>query len=123
LAVEAARRAYRLPYRPARFHVRGDTIEAERTDGIGSFRGRYRGIGRPAPAAPHTLEHFLVERYCLYGAGGQLRAEIHHPPWPLQRAEATLEQHAVAPVELEGDPIYHYADRQDVLIWRPQRLR
>jgi Uncharacterized conserved protein (COG2071) len=34
------------------------------------------------------LEHFLVERYCLYptAPGARLcRADIHHAPWPLRR--------------------------------------
>jgi len=36
-----------------------------------------------------SLEQFLVERYCLCSmdeSGAMLRAEIHHPPWPLQAA-------------------------------------
>jgi hypothetical protein len=28
----------------------------------------------------------------------------------------------VSPVELEGDPICHYAHRQDVLVWRPESI-
>lgn len=117
LAVEAARRSYRLPYRRARISVRGDTFDVRRLDGSGSFTARYRPVGTPAPAAPGTLEHFLAERYCLYGENGRTRADIHHLPWPLQPAEATVEQSGISPVPLEGEPLCHYAERQDVVVW------
>jgi uncharacterized protein len=117
LAVEAARRTYRLPYRQARFGVTADRLAVR---GAGRFDARYRGCGSPAPADPGTLEYFLVERYCLYGGDGRLRAEIHHPPWPLEEAEAEVEQEGIAPVAVEGEPLCHYAERQDVVVWRPE---
>ena len=119
-AVAVARRTYRLPYRHARIEVRGDSFRAD-TEGGGSFQARYHGVGVPTPAAPATLEHFLTERYCLYAGEGRFRADIHHTPWPLQRAEAEVEQHGVAAVELEGEPIFHYARRLDVVIWSLER--
>jgi hypothetical protein len=39
----------------------------------------------------------------------------------LQQAEADVEHRGVAPVELEGEPICHYARRQDVVVWTPER--
>jgi hypothetical protein len=87
----------------------------------GSFRARYHGAGMPAPAERGTLAHFLVERYCLYADDGELRAEVHHAPWPLQQAEAEVEQWGIAPVELEGEPICHYSRRLDVVVWSPER--
>jgi uncharacterized protein len=118
-AVAAAQRTYELPYRHAQIQAREGSFRAD-TDG-GFFRARYHGVGMPAPAEPATLEHFLTERYCLYAGNGELRAEIHHAPWPLQPAEGELEQHGIAPVELESEPIYHYARRQDVVVWAPER--
>jgi uncharacterized protein len=115
-AVAAARSTYRLPYRHARIDAWEGSFRAD-TDGGGSFRARYHGVGMPAPAERATLEHFLAERYCLYAGDGELRAEIHHAPWPLQVAEAEVEHRGIAPVELEGEPICHYARRQDVVIW------
>jgi uncharacterized protein len=115
-AVAVARRTYRLPYRHARIEAGGDSFRAD-MEGGSSFQARYHGVGMPAPAAPGTLEHFLTERYCLYAGEGKFRAEIHHAPWPLQAAEAEVEQRGIAPVELEGEPICHYARRLDVLIW------
>lgn len=118
-AVAAARRTYRLPYRYARFDARGDSFRVD-ADGGGSFRARYHPAGKPAPAAPGTLEYFLVERYCLYAGEGDLRADIHHPPWPLQPAEGDIEHRGIAPVALEGEPICHFAGRQDVVVWWPE---
>jgi uncharacterized protein YqjF (DUF2071 family) len=120
-AVEAARRTYRLPYRAARFHV-GSRFSVKRSGEAASFDARYEPLGDVAPAKPDTLEHFLAERYCLYGGSGDLRADIHHPPWPLQEAEAEVEQDGISPVPLEGEPLCHVAARQDVVVWRPERV-
>jgi hypothetical protein len=93
------------------------------------LRGRYRPIGPVAPAAPGTLEHWLTERYCLYTAdraGRVTRLEIHHPPWPLQPAEADLARNTMTvPLGVplpEVAPLLHYAHRQDVIGWAPERL-
>jgi uncharacterized protein YqjF (DUF2071 family) len=122
LAVEAARRTYRLPYRHARIAVAHDRFVVHRRNSAGSFHASYRGGGEATAAPPNTLEHFLAERYRLYGGDGRLYADIHHAPWPLQRAEATVEQTGIAPVELEGDPLFHYSERQDVVIWSPESV-
>ena len=45
-----------------------------------------------------------------------MRADIHHRPWPLQKADALVELDGLAPVPLEGEPLCHYAERQDVVI-------
>jgi uncharacterized protein YqjF (DUF2071 family) len=119
-AVAAARSAYRLPYRHARIDAGAGSFSAE-TDGGGSFEAHYHGVGMPASAEPATLEYFLAERYCLYAGDGEMRAEIHHAPWPLQAAEAEVEHRGIAPVEVEGEPICHYAGRQDVVIWSLER--
>jgi uncharacterized protein YqjF (DUF2071 family) len=128
LAVQAARRTYRLPY----FHAR---MAAERFDGRVRFRsarrargerpaefgGRYGPAGARFTATPGSLEHFLAERYCLYtvGGGDVFRAEIHHPPWPLQPAEGEIERNTMPPagISLEGAPRFHFSARQDVVIW------
>jgi uncharacterized protein YqjF (DUF2071 family) len=122
-AVEAARRLYQLPYfraemtGPPRFSsVR---VDAER-DHV--WESSYRPTGSPAPAAAGTLEHFLAERYCLYtvdGAGALHTADIHHPPWPLQDADAEIVRNSVPPdgLEVSGEPHLMFSRRQDVLIW------
>ena len=129
LAVQAARRTYRLPYFRARMSAerRGEWIDysCARSEGAGRpfvFNGRYRPTGPVFNAEAGTLEYFLAERYCLYAEeGGRLfRADIHHPPWPLQTAEAEIELNTMPPSGVEvGDdePLLHYAARQDVVIW------
>jgi uncharacterized protein YqjF (DUF2071 family) len=119
-AVAAARRRYLLPYRYARIVASRGSFRAHPEDG-GSFLARYHGLGVPTPAARGTLEYFLTERYCLYAAEGAMRADIHHAPWPLQAAEAEVEQRGIAPVELEGEPICHCARRLDVVVWSLER--
>lgn len=135
LAVEAARRTYKLPYFQARIGVtqQGEWIEYESAR-IGNngephvFSARYRPSGEAFDAAPGSLEEFLTERYCLYAVDdrGRLhRAEIHHPPWPLQPAEATIELNTMAPGDLalpgEG-PLLRFARVQDVVIWPLRRV-
>jgi hypothetical protein len=122
--LEAAKRAHRLPAYRARTSAGRDgdlrTFEAIR-DGL-TLGVRYRPAGEPFTAG--SLEHFLTERYCIYTAdGGRLyRAELHHPPWQLQRAEATVAASTLAPVALEGDPHALYVASQDVLIWPLEEL-
>ena len=131
-AVQAARRFYRLPYFRARMAARatpaGIEYRSVRVGGAAerSFRARYRPTAGSFEASAGSLEYFLTERYCLYTVdrGRVLRADIHHPPWPLQVAEAEIEQNTMTPpgVELAGEPLLHFAARQDVLIWAPVPL-
>jgi uncharacterized protein YqjF (DUF2071 family) len=134
LAVEAARRTYRLPYYRARMSVTrsGDWIEyssnrAETSTQPFVFRGRYRPAGEADPPDSGSLAHFLTERYCLYAAEGEalFRAEIHHPPWPLQPAEARIELNTMPPEPVslpEDEPLLHFSARQDVVIWALEPL-
>lgn len=129
LAVEAARRLYRLPYLRARMSAgaAGEEIDyaSERTEGRrATFRGRYGPVDDPAPPPPGSLEHFLTERYCLYTLDDDRRVqrgEIHHPPWPLQPAKAEIDRNTMGTeigLALDGPPLLHYAGRQDVVFWR-----
>jgi uncharacterized protein YqjF (DUF2071 family) len=126
LAVEAARRMYRLPYFRARIDAArsGEWVsyECARIDEPArAFSGRYRPLGPVQEAQPGSLEWFLAERYRLYAvdARGRLcRAEIHHRPWPLQQAEAEIELNTMPPVEpSDHAPLCHFSRRQDVVIW------
>ncbi len=94
-AVRAARAFYRLPYFRAqmecwerapsweyRLRRHGDTKVA--------LDVQWTPIDAEAHAAlPGTLEHFLTERYALYGPtrdDGVYRVRVHHRAWPLRRA-------------------------------------
>jgi hypothetical protein len=129
LAVEAARRAYRLPYHHARMRrdQRGAWLQYESTR-LGSperpyvFSARYRPAGPAASVPPGSLEYFLAERYCLYVVREDRihRAEIHHLPWPLRPAGAELELNTMVPdgIELPDEPpLLHFSAAQDVVIW------
>ena len=120
-AVEAARLVYRLPYHRAKIEVahRGDWIDYVSSRDGTSLELSYRPAGAVAPPTASTREHFLTERYCLYTEheGRLHRADIHHRPWPLQPAEAEVRETTVSPVALDGEPLFHYSERQDVVIW------
>ena len=121
VAVEVARRTYKLPYFHARMSAtkRGEwtDYECSRIDEAGRvFSGRYRPNGSVFNAEPGSLEWFLTERYCLYTPTGE-RADIHHVLWDLQPAEAEIDLASISPVELRGEPLLHFSRRQDVVIW------
>jgi len=132
VAVEAARHAYRLPYFHARMSVdrAGARVgyRTARREGVRPFvfEGSYGPGGDSAEPEPGTLEHFLTERYCLYASdeAGLYRAEIHHGPWRLSPADAQIDLNTMAPdgLELEGQPLCHLAERQDVVIWPLQQI-
>ncbi|BAM03352.1 YqjF family protein [Phycisphaera mikurensis] len=101
LAVEIARRFFRLPYFRARItttgHIDGSlTFESLRhgADPRSACRFRWRGVGPLAAAEPGTLEHFLVERYLLYAWDDPkqrlLVGRVDHAPYRLQQAEVPV---------------------------------
>jgi len=136
IAVRLARATFHLPYFDAEMscHVIGDeiryrSVRTHRGAKEARFAGRYRPVGEPFNSRPGTLEHFLTERYCLYSAdrkGRVLRGDIHHHPWPLQRAEVEIE--SLAMTEQIGvslpkmEPILHFSRRLDTLAWPPRRI-
>ena len=136
MAVAAARSLLHLPYFAADMQVRceGHHVDyaSRRTSSDAApaeFVGRYRPVGEPFEPAPGTLEYFLTERYCLYNVDTRFRAyrlDIHHVPWTLQPAEATIERNTMA--EAAGirlpsmAPLLHFSTRQDMLAWAPETL-
>jgi len=136
VAVAIARAWFHLSYFRARMKCedRGGWIHyaSERTQHAarpGALRVNYRPAGEVFEAKPGTLEHFLIERYCLYSAdprGRLYRGEIQHQPWQLQIAEANFQQNSMT--EASGialpshNPLLHFAHRQDVVVWHPQSL-
>ena len=136
LAVVGARRTYRLPYFRAQISLRrrGSEVDyrsrrADRSGPPAAFRASYRPSGDASPAAPGSLEHWLTERYCLYTLDERQRVnrgDIHHPPWPLQPAEASIAENTMAqPYGIAlgaGEPLLHLARRQDVVFWPIEAL-
>ena len=136
VAVTVARALFDLPYYRAEMRVilDGDAI---RYRSMRTHRGappadllaRYRPTAPAFQAAPASLEHFLTGRYCLYTVRERhvpFRVEIDHAPWALQPAEATFDKNTMASAQgiaLPDDPpLLHFARRQDVVAWLPQRV-
>jgi uncharacterized protein len=123
LAVEAARRLYRLPCFRADISVRrrdGELHYDCSRGGGKAFSATYRADGDPFHAQPGSLEQFLTERYCLYAEheGRLYRAEIHHRPWQLQPAAVRIDLNTMPPLKVtDDDPLVHVATRADVVIW------
>jgi uncharacterized protein len=133
-AVLGARAVYRLPYERAEMQVRrsGEWVDygAHRLGTEARFEARYRPNGDAYQAVAGTRDHFLTERYALYavpGSGTVLRADIHHRPWRLQPAVAEVRKNTLLEAEgLEhpgGQPVLHYAARQETLVWLPEKVR
>ncbi len=132
-AVVAARRSYRLPYFHARMsmessgdRVRYRSARISRDGPPAAFSGSYGPTGPDGDYPDGSLDRWLAERYCLYvidSRGRILRADIHHPPWPLQPAAADIEVNTMAAplgIELVGEPLLHFSARQDTVIWNEQ---
>ena len=132
LAVQGARVLNDLPYRHAQGRMRasGRSIDyaIHRMDARfppARLSAHYSARGNAEKPAPGSLEHFLVERYCLFAVtetGAIVRTDIHHMPWRIHTADGRLGHAGLIPPELEplaGPPLLHVARRQDVLVWRP----
>lgn len=135
VAVWAARRFFHLPYFHAEMtvedrdgRVRYSSVRRREPAGLG-FRASYGSTSEPYRSAEGSLEHWLTERYCLYARapdGRLLRTEVHHRPWPLQRAEATIERNDLLDpygLAVEGPPsLLHLSRRLDVVVWSPEEV-
>jgi uncharacterized protein YqjF (DUF2071 family) len=134
VAVLGARMFFHLPYHSAaiRFESAVPTLDFRlRRKGAarqGQFQARW-SVGESLPTAePGTLEHFLVERYCLYTvADGTLcRGQIRHEPWPLQQAllrdfdSDIFEADGLLPPS--GEPLVHSAGPVHVNIWPLEKV-
>lgn len=130
VAVWAARRFFHLPYSQAAMSMRrlGEGIRYRSARQGAEFVGSYRPMSSIERSAPGTLEHWLTERYCLYARatdGSLWRNDVHHPPWPLQKAEADIETNTMLAshrLSIEGPPLLHFAERIDVVVWPGERI-
>src|SRR5579859_243164 len=140
LAVLFARTVYSLPYYWAemRLQQRSEREFAFYSRRRGTktpilFKARYRGLGptrKLVESRGGSLEYFLTERYCLFTrsrSGEPMRASVHHIPWPLEEAEAEIEQNDMAAavgIRLPDDePVLHYSRRLAVYVWQLERLK
>jgi uncharacterized protein len=136
IAVEMARAWYKLPYFVAEMAVRcvDDRIHyfsrrRDKRSAPAELIARYRATDEVRRTGRGSLEEWLTARYCLYAADHHqrlYRAEIHHPPWPLQPAEAEFQANSMAaPLGIplpDIEPLLHFARRLDVIIWNRKIL-
>jgi uncharacterized protein YqjF (DUF2071 family) len=137
VAVSIARVFFRLPYYWAHMQSRHEGQNGARCIRYSSerhlthpqvrFRARYRSLG-PSTAlvqsSPGTIEYFLTERYRLYTAdrrGRLYQGDIHHVPWPLERAEAEIECNDLPQAHglrlPDTEPLLFYARELVVYVW------
>jgi len=131
VAVWAARRFFHLPYYQAAMSIqqKEDSFRyTSRREGA-DFLATYRPTSSIYRSVEGSLEHSLTERYCLYALapdGSLWRNDVHHAPWPLQKAEATLQRNTM--LEVHGlavrgpPPLLHFAKRLDVIVWNAERV-
>lgn len=136
MAVLAARLWFNLPYFHAQMSLAAEGSQihyrSQRKHNnapSADFVGSYLPASDIFTAQPGTLDHWLTERYCLYALDHRrrpYRGDIHHLPWPLQRAEATIQQNTMALAQQirlpDTAPLLHYAHYLKVLIWPPKQL-
>lgn len=135
VAVRLARTAFHLPYMDARMWTRRQgqvteyaSLRTHRGEAPARFAAAYRPLGEVFTARPGSLEDWLTSRYALYSADrhGQIfRGDIHHAPWPLQRAEAEIRVNTMSEqvgMVMEGEPHLLYSERLDVRAWLIERV-
>jgi len=128
LGVWIARKFFHLPYFKATVEVAADGTGTDYRLERGPVRweGRYAGF-ESVETTPGSFEDWATERYCLYAAnakGHLFRGEVHHPKWPLQRAELEESDNTM----LDGLPVgprhpaLLYSEALDVVVWPLARV-
>jgi uncharacterized protein len=134
-AVRAARWGLHLNYYDAAISVdvQGEEVSyralrTHRAAPEAEFQARYRPRGEAERLRVGTLEHWFIERYCLYTADAHdvvWRLNIHHDPWTVRSAEAEISANTLArPLGLELPPLpaqLHFAQQLDAVAWLPHR--
>ncbi|AIE61245.1 YqjF family protein [Bacillus methanolicus] len=132
-----AKKLFRLPYYSAQisFQKKGQTFHCKsirkgKTNTPIIFNGNYVPLSEVYFAKEGTLDHWLTERYCLYSTDNGANiycGEIHHRPWPLQKAETEICTNTLfSPFHFdftEVKPISHFSKGVDALIWNIKKVR
>lgn len=127
-----ARNIFGAPYYEAQIALCNDGVSwsfaSERTqEGMhaAAFFGTFRPAGEASRPAPGSLEHFLVERYCLYFVkdGAIWRGDIDHDEWKLQNADMQIAVNTVPSalgLALAAKPDHTaYCVSTDTRVWPP----
>jgi uncharacterized protein YqjF (DUF2071 family) len=129
--VLGGRMLYGLPYHKAQMaHVSENNairFESTRRDAGTRFRTSFRPLGDVFYASAGSFEHWAAERYCLYSEDhrGLLSVDVHHQPWPLQKASVVVHENALfeaAGIVLQNqEPVCHFSTGVEVVSFSPQR--
>lgn len=133
LAVWGARIRFNLPYYHASMDVtaaQSDVVYASRRmsgGGPAELRIKYGPAGDAYRTEPGNLDHWLTERYCLFGQrrnGAVYYMDVHHAPWPVQPGRAVVESSTLANAACLDLPetrpeLVHYSSSLDVWAWPP----
>jgi uncharacterized protein YqjF (DUF2071 family) len=131
LAVRLARSFSPLPYVYARmaFEAQAERFRFQSWSPASLFDAPFFSVEyRPSPqmsmAQAGSLDEWLLERYCLYvdDATGRLRfTGVHHEPWLMARADATIAHNRVAAslgLELSRAPdLVHFSPGVRTTAW------
>ncbi|MBY7142504.1 DUF2071 domain-containing protein [Virgibacillus sp. NKC19-3] len=109
----------KMKQRAGAFHY--SSIRRGNSDAI--FQGSYRPISGAYYPERDSLAHWLLERYYVWSdqGGALFRGDIHHRPWKIHDAEATILQQNMTPFLAENsiheEALLHYASARRVLCW------
>ncbi|MBS4197060.1 YqjF family protein [Lederbergia citri] len=129
-----AKRWLHVPYHPAKISFQkieqSYHFESNRNHHIPIIcKGSYTPKSEIFYPENMTLDHWLTERYCFFSHNQKSNVyclDIHHHPWPLQRAEATIHSNDLCrPFNFDFEnetPIFHYSQGVDALIWNIKKI-
>jgi uncharacterized protein YqjF (DUF2071 family) len=129
LAVWIGKHLFHLPYKNAEIEIKKENgqifFHSKRMEegDQSEFSLSYSPTPEIFESKPGTLEYFFTERYCLYTQTpkGLFRGNIHHIPWPLQKAKAKIFSNTLFPEQL-AEPHILYSKRIDVLLWNLEKI-
>jgi uncharacterized protein len=130
-SLSIAKRWYHLPYCKAKISYRkeGNIFHCQSVrKGNSNIPITFKGSFTPDSVSyfpeEGTIDHWLTERSCLYSQdrrGNIYCGDIHHKPWPLQKATAEISNNTLpTPFGInisEKKPILHFSNGVDTLFW------
>lgn len=122
-----------LPSFTYSFQQKGDTIyfnslRKKSVNNLFTSKGSYTPLQGPFHAIKDTLDHWLIERYCLFSTNGcdVFCGEIHHSLWPLQKVKVEFKGHTLFEslgIQLpKVEPFSHYSKGVNTFIWNIKKL-
>ncbi|WP_160118374.1 YqjF family protein [Bacillus sp. V59.32b] len=123
LAVLGGRTVTGLPYKQATmsYQKNGKDIEfaSHRIDGSEKLKVSYRTGPILFEPLPGSIDHWLLERYCMYSCRGDvlLRGDIHHDKWKVTTAESSTKTNTMVSFLPGEPPLLHYSSRRRFFVY------